>query len=188
MNNKDSNKRNKKKLIILVLLLFIIIGISGYGAYSYFYTSGSFSGSDEVTINSFDPQITINNDFVGNGGSVTLTCPNSETGNETIECTGSIGVLNNGGSAITVSTSNVVASLDAISSDAVSATAGTPTFSWSNTTIEAGSTETATITVPVDLDSYFGSSGSSSYRSSAYTGEAIEVTVTFDLTATQVHD
>ena len=141
---------------------------------------------NDVSIASFDPEIS--GDFLGDGGSLTLVCPSSGTGNETIQCEGTVEVNNNGGTAIEVSTSDSSVSLDFITQDEVTATAGDPTFSWTNTTIAAGSTETLTVTVPVDLDSDFGTYWDSDYRSSAYNGEALEVTVSFKIVAAQVHD
>lgn len=185
MKNNKSNKRNNRKLIILILLLFVVIGITGYGAYSYFYTSGSFTGRDTVEIASFDPQVS--GDFLGNGGTLSLTCPNSEFGNETINCTGELTVSNNGGTYVNVSTSNESVYVSPYnSSDDVYAEAGTPTFSWSNSTISPGSSETLTVTVPVTLTSSFGSSESSE-RTSEYTGEAFTVDVSFTITVEQAH-
>ena len=71
-----------------MIILFVVIGLTGYGAYSYFYTSGSYSGHDEIDIASFNPEV--DGDFLGDGGTLTLTCPESETGNETIYCTGTL--------------------------------------------------------------------------------------------------
>ena len=187
MKNKESNKNGKKKLLILVLLLFVVLGVTGYGAYSYFWTSGSFSGSDTVDIASFDPEVDISGDFLGHGGTMTLTCPNSELGNETVYCTGDLTVSNNGGTDITVEVSNATATAQHYSSsDDVTATAGTPTFSWTDTTISSGSSETLTVTVPVDLSSNFGDSEAHA-RNEAYNGEDIEVNVSFTITAAQVH-
>lgn len=187
MNNKESNKQNKKKIFVLFLLLFVVIGLTGYGAYSYFWTSGSFSGSDTVDIESFDPQLSLSGDFLGNGGTMTLTCPDSDDGYESITCTGSLEVYNNGGTDIVVSISDDDASASAYSSsDNVTASAGTPTFTWTDTTISPSSSETLTVEVPVELTSEFGSS-SSYERNSAYSGEAVEVTVSFKITAAQVH-
>ena len=176
--------KNKKKWLILALLLFVIIGVTGYEAYSYFYTSGDFSGSSDVSIAGFDPQV--NGDFLGDGGTLTLTCPESETGSGTVNCSGELVVTNNGSTDITVSTSEPLVNLSEISSDSVTANAGTPTFSWDNSTIGPGSTGTLTVTVPVSLSSYF-ADGTDHYRSSAYEGEAIGVTVSFKITATQTH-
>ena len=186
MKNKESNKQNKKKSLILVLLLFVLVGIAGYGVYSYFYTSGSYSASSDVSIASFDPEI--DGDFLGNGGTLSLTCPDDEDGTGTVECTGSLTVSNNGDTAITVATSNASVHLDELSHDDVTATAGTPVFAWENneTTIEAGSSRTLNVTVPVSLSSNF-ASGAGYERNSEYTGEAIGVTVSFKITATQVH-
>ena len=148
MNNKE--KRNNMKIIALVLLLFVAIGVTGYGTYSYFYTNGSFSGNSEVSIASFDPQFSEGGDFLGHGGSITLSCPNSEYGDETITCTGTLDIYNNGNTAITVATSNEEVNINTLSTDAVSVSTGDPTFTWTDTTIDPSTTETLTVTVPVE--------------------------------------
>ncbi|MBR2712918.1 MAG: hypothetical protein IKE73_04345 [Bacilli bacterium] len=185
MNKNKTNNSDKKKLFILILLLFVVIGVTGYGAYSYFYTSGSYSGNEEIDIASFNPEI--DGDFLGDGGSLTLTCPESATGNEVVNCTGTLDVVNNGNTPITLSTSNASVSLNNLSHDDVSSSAGTPTFSWSDATVSEGNTSTLTVTVPVTLSSHFGSSDGYS-RDTAYAGEAIEVRVSFKITATQVYN
>ena len=196
MTKKDSKEKNKKKTIILVLLLFAVVGIAGYGVYSYFWTEGSFDGysSSTISVASFDPQVNVAG-FVGEGGTVTLTCPDSETGNETIECTGTVTVTNNGGSDITVSASHGVPTVTPINHDSASATAGTPTFDWSSTTISSGYSSELTITVPVTITSDFGSSSSVETNQPYHIDDetksapdAFEVKVAFDITAAQVHD
>lgn len=187
MKNKESNKYGKKKLFILVLLLFMIIGIAGYGVYSYFYTSGSYTArTNDISIASFNPNI--DGDFLGDGGTLTLTCPESETGSGTVECTGTLQISNGGNTDIDLSISDVLVNLDEISHDNVTAEAGTPVFVWENggTTIGAGNNKRLTVTVPVTLSSDFASSEGYS-RDSAYEGEAIGVTVSFKITAEQVH-
>lgn len=184
METKESN--NKKKLIILALLLFMIIGITGYGVYSYFYTSGNYSASKNVSVASFNPEV--DGDFLGDGGTLSLSCPSSETGSGTVECTGTLTVSNNGETDITVTTSNAVVNLDPLSEDNVTATAGTPSFEWDDddNTIYGGNSKVLTVTVPVYLSSDFADSDGHS-RDSEYEGEAIGVTVSFKITATQVH-
>lgn len=186
MKNNKSNKRDNRKLLILVLLLFVVIGVTGYGAYSYFWTSGSFSAEDQVSIAAFDPDVDGN--FLGNGGTLTLTCPNSTYGYETVNCTGTLTVNNNGGTDITVSVDEETASVSPYtgSNDDVNASAGTPTFSWSSSTISSSSSETLTVTVPVTLTSHFGSSEGYE-RTSEYTGEDFTVDVSFKIIAAQVH-
>lgn len=187
MKNKESNKYGKKKLFILVLLLFMIIGITSYGAYSYFYTSGSYTArTNDINIASFNPNI--NGDFLGDGGTLSLTCPESETGSGTVECTGTLQITNSGNTNIELSISDPSVNLDALSYDNVTAEAGDPTFEWEDddATIYEGNTKTLTVTVPVTLSSNFASSTEYS-RDSAYEGEAIGVTVSFKIRAEQTH-
>ena len=192
-----SKKKDKKKSLILVLLLFAVIGLAGYGVYSYFWTDGDFSGqSDTVEVASFDPRIGYSDgNFVGDGGSLTLICDDSESGSGTVTCTGAVDVYNNGGTDITVEVDENEVSTDTneIHVDNGEVTVGTPTFSWSNTTITPNSSETLTVTVPVDVDSDF-ASGTPIERNEPYnddTGNGYDdefsVTVSFRIIATQAH-
>lgn len=193
-----SKKKDKKKSLILVLLLFTVIGLAGYGVYSYFWTQGGFSGqSDTVEVASFDPRIGYSEgNFVGDGGSLTLICGDSESGSGTVTCTGEVDVYNNGGTDITVEVdeNEVSTSTNEISVDNGKVTVGTPTFIWSETTITPNSSQTLTITVPVEVDSDF-ASGSPIRRNEPYnddTGngnydDAFSVTVSFRIIATQAH-
>lgn len=193
-----SKKKDKKKSLILVLLLFTVIGLAGYGVYSYFWTDGGFSGeSDTVEVASFDPRIgSSEGNFVGDGGSLTLICGDSESGSGTVTCTGAVDVYNNGGTDITVAVDEDTVSADKtnIHVDNGEVTVGTPTFSWSNTTISPNSSETLTITVPVDVDSDF-ASGTPIERNEPYNDDTgsgnyddeFAVTVSFRIIATQAH-
>lgn len=192
-----SKKKDKKKSLILVLLLFAVIGLAGYGVYSYFWTDGDFSGqSDTVEVASFDPRIGYSDgNFVGDGGSLTLICGDSESGSGTVTCTGAVDVYNNGGTDITVEVDENEVSTDTneIHVDNGEVTVGTPTFSWSNTTITPNSSETLTVTVPVEVDSDF-ASGTAYERNEPYNGDTsngyddeFSVTVSFRIIATQAH-
>ena len=194
MKNKVKNKSDRKKLFILILLLFLVIGVSGYGAYSYFYTTGEFNASDTVEIASFDPEVDVSGNFLGHGGSIILTCPDSRLGNETVQCTGQLTVTNYGGTNIVLSIpEGATASVETMNQDAVQATAGTPSFSWgSGTTLSPDQSSTLTVTVPVTLSSCFGDSERACKRSEAYNEyedekEEVEVTVSFKVKAEQAH-
>lgn len=193
------NKKDKKKSIIFVLLLVAVIGIAGYGAYSYFWTEGTYEAytSDSVTIASFNPEIEIDGDyyFVGEGGTVTLTCENTSTGGGTVDCTGSYKIYNHGGTPITVSAYDGEATVEPYnggdySSENISGTPGDVSFSWSDSTIAEDEYETLTISVPVTITSDFSSSSPVERPGSTgiYDGEALEVTVDFKIKASQVHN
>lgn len=194
MSKKESKKQDKKKLLILVLLLFAVVGLAGYGVYSYYWTQSTLSGnSNDVTIAAFDPEVSVTSGFLGDGGEITLVCPDSSTGEGTVTCTGELQVTNNGGTAITVSTSNPNVTVSPFNGNGASASAGTPSFSWSNTTIATGTSETLTISVPVYISSDF-ASDEAVYRSSEYDSngsgdyeDSLEVKVGFKITASQVH-
>ena len=192
MSKNESKKKDKKKLLILVLFLFAIVGIAGYGAYSYFWTDGTITGrSDTVTISSFDPQVSYNGSFIGNGGEITLTCPNTANGTGVIDCSGTIEVYNNGGTDIEVSVSNGTASVDPIYYDSASAVPGDPSFVWDKTVLAPQETAELTISVPVTINSAFASSEAverdTPYGTDESYSDAIEVKVGFDIIASQVH-
>ena len=189
MVNKKNDKKDKKKLLVLVLLLFMLIGVAGYGVYSYFWTQGSFNGtSNQVSIASFDPRTNINNDdFLGHGGSITISCPNSYTGNENLYCDGSITVSNNGGTDIIVEV--LEASSSKYAEENMTANVSSPNFSWTSKTIKAGSSETLEISVPVSISSDYGSD-SGVERTTPFDGSeetGVEINTSFKLKATQVH-
>ena len=98
-------KNNKKRLAILILLLVALVGVTGYGVYSYYYTQGSFNtqeASDESSDNviritgEFNPIVdgtgdsSSGNEFLGRGGSIDLDCPDSSGGHERIKCTAKV--------------------------------------------------------------------------------------------------
>lgn len=167
------NIKNKKK-IILVLFLICVFGIAGYGVYSYYFVTGTFSNSTYVNIGSFDPRTVINEDtdsFLGSGGEILINCPNLQTGNETIDCVGSITVRNDGSGPINVEVLNVTAGTgesyseggeegaeepeEPEESDIV---ASDPILNWSTKTLAAGETAVLNITVPTTVTLDYGSS------------------------------
>lgn len=188
MEKKSSNKKERKKFLAIVLLLICVIGVTGYGAYSYFWTKGSFEGTETISVASFDPETDVNG-FIGNGGTVRLTCPNAENGYGTVNCTGSVQVTNNGGTPIEVTISDGQSYVDHYGdSDSATATAGDPTFGWTTATIQSDNSKTLSISVPVTVSSEFASEQGYERTSEEYDGESFEVTVTFDIKAKQVNN
>lgn len=190
--SKEGNKKDKKKLAILILLLFAVVGIAGYGVYSYYWTEGDFIGKGStIDIAAFDPQTTINDntDFLGSGGTLKITCPDSTTGNDNLTCTGTVLVSNNGDTDITVEVLDAESGKYDNSAAYFDINVSNPSFSWTTKTISAGDSSTLSIDVPVSVTSDYGSSnpvnaGSSSIETSGYWG----VDVKFKLKATQVHN
>ncbi len=194
MAKQETKKKDKKKLLVLVLLLFVAIGLTGYGVYSYYWTQGDFEGnSNTVTVASFDPRVTISggSNFLGSGGGLSITCPNTETGTGTITCTGNLTVSNDGGTSVYVDV------LDATAHDAVGYNGGTngddlsgdfstPSLSWESATLAPGESKELTISVDVALTSDFGSSEAVE-RSESFEGADIGSYVSLRLKATQVH-
>ena len=172
-------KRDKKKLLVLGLLLFAVVGLAGYGVYSYYYTEGTMSteepsdDSDNVIhiTGEFNPKVYQSSgidDFLGNGGTINLTCPSKAGMNEKITCEATVEVKNDGTTPIRVKYSDV--SSGASSEDGIDVYAGNPSISWSNPdhnvydegygdsdgsfkTIEAGSSEYIDIEVEVSVGS-----------------------------------
>ena len=146
-----------------------MVGIAGYGVYSYYYTIGTVntptatSDTDENVINitgSFNPRIADNNasssssssdQFLGQGGSINLNCPEKVGANETFTCTASATVRNSGSTPIRVEYEDFYPN---VSSDNANVSIESSSISWSNTsssytTISAGSSETIYIEVEV---------------------------------------
>ena len=192
--------KNKKKALIMVLLLFTFFGVVGYGVYSYYYTEGTIttpSASDENSNNviritgSFNPYVDQSSGistFLGNGGTVDLSCPSKVGVNETITCTAQLEVRNYGSTPIRVSYDNVYG--NATSSDVDVAT-GSASLDWANsnnsyTILPAGSSEY----LDIELDVYVGSSETVSSDTPQLVTEpvsagSVNAYVSFRLDATQ---
>ena len=195
-------KKDKKRLIIILLLLVALVGVTGYGVYSYYYTQGTFDTEDATDdddenviriTGEFNPTLdgmgssNSGSAFLGNGGSVSLECPDSTTGHETITCTTSVTVRNEGTTSIDVEVLDGNSS--ASSSNNISVSAENPTYNWGEddaTTISAGSSETLTISVDVNVgsDDTVGSSEAQLVTSPVESG-TLTASVSFRLKATQ---
>jgi len=193
MENKEK-KKDKKKIVILLLVIFAVVGIAGYGVYSYYWTQGDFDGvGSTIEIAAFDPQTTVDSDsdFLGNGGEVHISCPDSTEGNEHMSCEGSVLVSNNGDTDITVEVLNAESGaydVD-VSDSSFDIDTGTPSFSWSSTTIAAGESTTLNISVPFTVTSDYGSDlPVYAGTGAAHDGNAIGISLRFELKATQVHN
>lgn len=158
---------NKKKMLVIVLLLVVMLGVVGYGAYSYYYTIGTLntpaatSTGDENVINitgSFNPYVTDEGEsssdrFLGAGGSVTLSCPQTIGPNETFYCESSLTVHNSGSTPISVSYYDFDPN---ISSDDVTVSIESSSISWDNSnysyiTIEPNDSEHLSIRVQIKV-------------------------------------
>ena len=168
-------KKNKKKILVLALLLFTFVGVIGYGVYSYYYTEGTVdtvSASDESSDNviritgSFNPTVESyassgssgsgsSGGFLGSGGTVYLDCPETTGGHETITCSATMTVRNEGSTGIYVYYYDTYSY--ASSSDAT-VDADSPDLYWSGegsseTYISSGSSATLNISVDVNVGS-----------------------------------
>ena len=191
-------KNNKKKLLIIFLFVFAIVGVVGYGAYSYYYTTGNMeTNSDTIYISSFNPT-TYNGMFLGDGGDgstvAELDCPDQYAGgNDTVYCTASTTVHNDGDTTFTLNVSNISVNdeMSNQSGGTVGYTIGTPTTSWSQSTVDPSESGDLTITVPITFDNNTSNSAQSSeaeYVSEPVAGGQLDLTVSYSITATQVHD
>jgi hypothetical protein len=162
-----TKKKDKKKLILVLLLLVALVGVTGYGVYSYYYTQGDVqneSQSDDENViritGEFDPEVdgggdsSSGNGFLGNGGTLSLTCPDTASGHGRITCNGSITVRNDGTTPIYVSVYSASAYTDVITGN-VALHAGDPSFNWENgkTLIQPGNSETLSVSVDVSVGS-----------------------------------
>ena len=192
----EKKKQSKKKLVFLALLLFAVIGTVGYGVYSYYWTEGNFANpsggyENEIVIDAdYDPEVITDGStqsFLGNGGTLVLTCPERSSGKETINCTGTISVLNNGSSSINVEVLDIegYASSD---DSGISVEAGTPQFNWTTTTISSKDRTNLTVTVPVTINN--GTTGGldsdeAEYVTDPVSGGNVSASVDFKLKSTQ---
>jgi hypothetical protein len=199
MKNKDN-----KKMLVLVLLLVAVIGVVGYGTYSYYFTQGEFSHYTAYYDNyiqitdSFFPRIgsgstgTGYNEFLGNGGTMELECPEYSSGHERIQCTGSLIIENSGSVAFNLNYDEASASA---TSSGVDTYAETPTFSWSGGTpsdngvvVSSGGRATLNISVYVNVGEKetISSSDAQEVFEPVSSGE-LSASASFKVTATQVH-
>ena len=205
-------KNNKKKILLIALLLFVVVGFASYGAYSYYYTQGSFDtvrASDESSDNviritgSFNPTMdgyssgssgsgSSGSAFLGNGGTIYLDCPEKSGGHDTITCTATLSVYNSGSTSIYVSYYDT--SFSASSSDA-DVSISSSSMGWgsneggsSETYISSGSSSTLYISVDVNI----GNSTNVSYNepqlvTDPVLGGSLTVYASLTLSATQYH-
>ena len=185
-------KEKKKKVLVLALLLLAIAGVAGYGVYSYFWTKGEFSASDNVQVATFDVSFSNGKSegFISTPASINLSCPNV-SGNESVTCTGSARITNNGGTSVVVEILNE----DGIneSSNNMSGTVYDPEFDWTTATLAPGESKDLDVTVDVTINSNNFDSDtaieSTSGEGDSYGyGGYLNLKARFDIKATQVHN
>jgi hypothetical protein len=207
------NNKNKKKLLIIVLLLFAAIGVTGYGAYSYYWAEGSFRSYDDSidengtggkirTNKSFNPQGSNEYDeendynqmgFLGNGGRIKLTC--SEEDNDGYRtCSGYSPVSNDGNISIIVSYSNFGLQSEG---NVVDVSSITPTYKWvyeddngveresSESTITLGENQSATLVTTFKIK--VGTGSTAQQVTEPVIGSTSNLTMTIDIEADQYH-
>lgn len=183
--------KNKKKLTIGILAAVALVGTAGYGAYSYYWAKGDFSTeSDTIKVTSFNPTV-YNGSFISSGyTSISFDCDKEYAGgNDLVTCTATQDVKNDGGTDITVGEYDLNISNENNNSS-IGYTVGTPKTSWSSTNLAPGETGTLTITVPVQFANgeTNGTSSSPEEVTSPVAGGEIELSASFKIRATQVHD
>lgn len=192
MNKKK--KSNKKKLLAIFLFLFALSGVVGYGAYSYYWTRGSYdTDSETINIIAFDPEVSTYNDnyaFLGNSASLELDCEkNQSNGKETIVCSADADIRNDGGTNIRVEVDDEEIELDA--PNGVDVDYSGASFYISSNELAPGERTTLYITVPLVIDNGT-TSGDGGYEGvevhAPVSGGDITVSASFTLTATQIQD
>ena len=190
---KKNNKSNKKKLIAIFLFLFALSGVIGYGAYSYYWTQGSYETEEEtINIIAFDPEVYNHSSefFLGNGGTLPLSCEKEQSnGHETVECYGDATISNKGGTDITLAVEN--SSVDLSYIDGVDIDYSGATFTLGAETLAPGEQTTITVRVPLVIDNGT-ANGDGGYDPvevhAPVSGGEFTVSANFKLKATQVQD
>lgn len=183
--------KNKKKMLLALLIVFALVGIVGYGVYSYYWTRGTVTGSSSVNIHSFNPQIYANEGwkFLGEGGTIYLSCPDGavlgSNEDDYVDCTAELQIENEGSTAVTLEVEDAEGS---VRKDYWEGTVE-PVFSWTTKTIDANSSTTLVITarVRIDREAQYGSEnvdGDAVYVTSAVGGYSAP-SVTFKLKASE---
>lgn len=185
-------KSNKKKIIAIFLFLFALSGIIGFGAYSYYWTQGSYD-TDEESINviAFDPEVSPYNDnfsFLGNSTSLELECEkNQSNGKETIVCSATADIRNDGNTNITLGIDDEEIVLTA--PDGVDVSYSGYSFSLGSYELAPDERTVLTVYVPLSIDNGTadGDGDSEPVQVSApVAGGEITVSANFRLIATQV--
>ena len=204
--------KNKKSKIVILLLLLLFTGLVGYGVYSYYWAKGTFTGTESITIASFNPQTYIENeDFLGNGGEIRLDCSvagsyNSQyyDGTDNI-CQGSLQISNNGDTDIVITISDATSNSKFIHgepgrpeymgpADNMSVTTNSPSFNWTTKTLAPGESDNLEVEVYAEVSDGFDSSSAIQATEGIYdqSGSSyhdnIQVYVSFKAKAEQVHD
>lgn len=205
--------KNKKSKIVILLLLLLFTGLVGYGVYSYYWAKGTFTGTESITIASFNPQTHIENeDFLGNGGVIRLDCSvaqDYDSNHYEYEdtdniCHGSLDISNQGDTDITITISEPSANTKwhngdpgkpeyMSPADNMTTSAHTPTFNWTTKTLAPGESESLDVEVYVDVNDGFDDSSAIEATSSISDADDsyhsyIQAYVSFKAKATQVHD
>lgn len=177
--------KNKKKLIVIVLLLLLAVGITGFGVYSYYWAQGTVTTENNYATISltrqFYPKTDANgSSYLGSGGSISLNCPTPEDGDTSVTCTGSLVVENDSTESISLS----------IVDDSVSTYSGSEKVSLGEPSIYCPSdyiSPNGTATVTFSVVATLGTGNVPEEVSEPVTGEEVNVSIDFDLKATQYH-
>ena len=174
--------KDKKKLIVIVLLLLLAVGFTGFGVYSYYWAQGTVStGDTKPTIyltRSFQPSV--NGNYLGSGGSLTLTCPTPSDGDTSVTCTGSLTVQNDSTESISLSVSNATAR---ITNESDKISLGSVSYDCPSGYISSNDSATVSFSVVATL----GTGTEPEQVSEPVTGETVPISVDFELEATQYH-
>ena len=102
-------KKIKKKLLFIGLFIFAIVGIAGYGVYSYYWAEGNVTvNSPSIVINKFNPSTNYQSEdiFIGDGiesyDVVDYLCENIDYKGKKYHCTTDIAISNLGDKTVVV--------------------------------------------------------------------------------------
>lgn len=196
---KVETKKSKKKTIIALLLVFALVGVVGYGVYSYYWAEGDIAKvADTIYIDSFGVSLYDGDglgdevaDFMKGDLEVELEC---EEENSVYTCVSTATVVNRGTSDIIATVTDLQVSAGVYEYDDTlvkSVPVTSYSTNWTNNTKtisgseSGGEYEAFTITVVVNDPSL--SSEAVKVTDPDETGGNLKVTATYKMKAEQVH-
>lgn len=189
-------KKNKKKILFIALFLFAIAGVVGYGVYSYYFAQGTVAATSEtITLDGFDVHTYGDGDqrpkkFLDGDMSTEieegLTC--EYTDYEEFTCFGAgLELENTGSKEVEITISNLTGTVNGINGATLKSIRTTKSQNTYNLT--PGDYDNFAIEAIVEVPGYVETQSSEATQvNSPVSGGDLEVSVSYTVTATEVHE